>query len=51
MWLSTLSQLGLTPAAAARILRDAGIAKAAVTNAAFRDLAAHIEAEHAEIEA
>jgi hypothetical protein len=43
LWLQALAALGLTPAARARILRDAGVGKAAATSAALRELRDHVE--------
>lgn len=53
LWLQALASLGLTPSSHARILRDAGLGKAAVAHAAMRGLTEHLEREHSpeEIEA
>jgi hypothetical protein len=47
LWLTSLAMLGLTPASAARILRDAGLGKAAATSAAMRELTNHIAGRYA----
>lgn len=55
LWTNTalrcLAELGMTPASLARIARDSGVARATRTQAALRDLQAHLDAEHAEVEA
>ena len=50
LWLFALGSLGLTPSSSARILRDAGLGKAAAAHAAMRGLAEHVASEYAEIE-
>jgi hypothetical protein len=45
-----LNDLGCTPSALARISKDLGLAKATRAQAAMRDLAEHLEREHAELE-
>jgi hypothetical protein len=45
-----LSELGLTPAALARISRDSGVGRATRAQAALRELNAHLEAHYAELE-
>jgi len=48
---SYLNDLGLSPAALARVQRDTGIGKATRAQAAMRELNAHIERTYGEIEA
>jgi hypothetical protein len=45
-----LAELGLTPAALARIARDSGVGRATRAQAALRELNAHLEQHYAEVE-
>ena len=44
-----LAELGLTPAALARISRDSGVGRATRAQAALRELNQHLEANYAEL--